>query len=209
MAFTKKPSIAYWLGESLYLNITNQCPNNCYFCIRNFKRGVGGYNLKLEREPTLPEILSELQKVINLKNWREIVFCGFGEPTVRLDCLIQVSRWIKRHYYKIMRIRVDTNGQGYLLNMGRDVAKELKEAGIDKVSVSLNAPDRKTYNEICRPKFENAFESILAFIEQAKKLLEVEVTAVALPEVDIDKVAEFAGKLKVNFRIREYIQCFW
>ncbi|MBC7130040.1 radical SAM protein [Candidatus Bathyarchaeota archaeon] len=209
MLFKKKPSVVYWLGNNLYLNITNQCSNNCYFCIRNFKKGVGSFNLKLYREPSPKEVIVELQSFINLRNWREIVFCGYGEPTARLDCLLEVSKWIKRYYGKIATLRVDTNGQGYLLNEGREVVEELREAGINKVSISLNAPDKETYNEICRPKFENAFESILTFIEKAKQCLDVEVTAVSLPELDIKRIAELANNLGVPLRIREYIPCFW
>jgi TatD family-associated radical SAM protein len=209
MVAEKSPSIVYWFGNNLYLNITNQCSNNCYFCLRNFKDGVGGFNLKLEREPAINEILTELQKVINLKNWREIVFCGFGEPLTRLDCVLEVSRWIRRYYGKIVTLRVDTNGQGYLLNKGHRVVEELKEAGIDKISVSLNAPDKETYMEVCRPLFENAFESVLEFIRKAKKVFDVEATAVALPELNLQKIAELAEKLGVRFRVREYIPCFW
>ncbi len=209
MTTNKRPSIVYWLGNNLYLNITNQCPNKCYFCLRNFKSGVGGFNLKLEKEPTVNEVLAELQEVINRKNWREIVFCGFGEPLARLDCVLEVSSWIKKNYGKIVTLRINTNGQGFLLNKGRDVLNELKNVGIDKLSISLNASDKETYAEICRPSFENAFESILEFIEKAKEIFDVEVTAVTLPEVNLQKIGETAEKMGVKFRIREYIPCFW
>ncbi|MEM2911457.1 MAG: TatD family nuclease-associated radical SAM protein [Candidatus Bathyarchaeia archaeon] len=209
MPAKKRPSIVYWLGNNLYLNITNQCPNNCYFCLKNFKMGVGNFNLKLEKEPTTNEILAELQEVINRKNWGEIVFCGFGEPLIRLDCILEVSRWIRGHYGKIVTLRVDTNGQAFLLNRGRSVIEELKRAGVDKVSVSLNAHNKETYNQVCRPAFRNAFESILEFIKKAKELLDVEVTAVRIPEVDTSKIEEIAKQFDVKFRIREYIQPFW
>lgn len=209
MVHGKKPSIVYWLGENLYLNITNRCPNNCYFCLRNFRNGVGGFNLKLEKEPSVAEIIAELEKVMNLKNWRDVVFCGFGEPLERLDSVLEVSKWIKRHYGKIFTLRVDTNGLAYLLNKGRSVVEELKMAGVDKVSVSLNAHTKEIYNQVCRPIFENAFESVLEFIEKARELLKVEVTAVRIPEVDIQAVEEIAKKLGVKFRVRDYIQPFW
>jgi cyclic pyranopterin phosphate synthase len=209
MAARRHPSIVYWLEDNLYLNITSRCSNNCYFCLRNFRDGVGGFNLKLEKEPTTSEIISELENVLNRRNWREIVFCGFGEPLERLDCVLEVSKWIKRHYGKIVTLRVDTNGQAFLLNKGRNVVEELKMAGVDKVSVSLNAHDKETYNQVCRPAFENAFESVLDFIRKARELLDVEVTAVRIPEVDISKVGEIAEELGVKFRVREYIQPFW
>jgi len=205
----KSPSVVYWLGENLYLNITNKCPNNCYFCLKNFKEGVGGFNLKLTEEPSVNEIVNELRKAANLKNWKEIVFCGFGEPLERLDCVLEVSQWIKKHYGKTIHIRVDTNGQGYLLNPNREVVGEMKKAGIDKVSVSLNAQNKETYNQICKPTFENAFESVLEFILKAKEVFDVEITAVTVPEADISKIKEIADEMGVKFRVRQYIKCVW
>jgi cyclic pyranopterin phosphate synthase len=204
----RKPSVIYWLGNSLYLNLTNRCSNSCYFCFRKFKNGIQEFNLKLEKEPTIEEVIEELRKFINRKNWSEIVFCGFGEPLERLNLILEVTRWVKKHYWKA--VRVDTNGQGYLLNKGRDVVRELKEAGVDKVSVSLNAYDKATYNQVCKPVFENAYENVLEFIKKAKEEgLETEVTAVTIPEVDLAKVKELAERIGVKFSVREYIPFFW
>ncbi|MEM3041234.1 MAG: radical SAM protein, partial [Nitrososphaerota archaeon] len=105
-------------------------------------------------------------------------------------------------------IRIDTNGHGELLNKDRDVVEELKAAGINKISVSLNAQDRETYNRVCRPKFDNAFESVLEFVEKAKGKFRVEITAVAIPEVSIPEISEIAERIGVKLRIREYIPCF-
>jgi len=204
----RNPSVVYWLGNSLYLNVTNRCSNSCYFCLRRFKKGVREFNLKLEKEPTTEEVIGELQKVINRKNWSEVVFCGFGEPLERLDLVLEVTRWIKKHHWKT--VRVDTNGQGYLLNKGREVARELKEAGVDKVSVSLNAHNKETYNQVCKPAFKDAYENVLEFIKKAKEEgLETEATAVTIPEVDLAKVKELAENMGVKFSAREYIPCFW
>jgi len=204
----RNPSVVYWLGNSLYLNVTNRCSNSCYFCFRKFKKGIREFNLKLEKEPTLEEVIEELRKVINRKNWSEIVFCGFGEPLERLDIVLEVTRWVKKHHWKT--VRIDTNGQGYLLNKGRDVVRELKEAGVDKVSVSLNAHDNETYNQICKPVFEDAYENVIEFIKKAKEeSLETEATAVRIPEVDLAKVKELAERIGIKFSVREYIPCFW
>jgi len=204
----RDPSVVYWLGNSLYLNVTNRCSNSCYFCFRKFKTGIREFNLKLEKEPTLEEVIEELRKVINRKNCSDVVFCGFGEPLERLNLVLEVTRWVKKHYWKT--VRVDTNGQGYLLNKGRDVVRELKEAGVDKVSVSLNAHDKETYNQICKPVFEDAYENVLEFIKKAKEEgLETEATAVRIPEVDIVKVKELAERIGIKFAVREYIPCFW
>lgn len=144
-----------------------------------------------------------------MRSWSEVVFCGFGEPTERLDVLLEVAQWVKQHHSRLLKIRVNTNGHGYVLNRGRDVVAELKGAGVDKVSVSLNAGDEETYNEICKPTFADAYEAVIDFVQKAKSALEVEVTAVRLPEVDIAKVQAFVDTLDVKFRVREYIQCFY
>jgi cyclic pyranopterin phosphate synthase len=209
MAHDDKPRTVYWLGNSLYLNITNRCSNNCFFCFRNFKKGVGGFNLKLDGEPEIATVITELEKALPLRRWSEVVFCGFGEPTERLDVLLEVAQWIRKRCGSRLVVRVDTNGHGYALNRGRDVAKELKEAGVSKVSVSLNGHDEKTYGENCRPSFAGAFEAALEFISKAKAEMEVEVSAVRMPEVDVQKIQEIAASMGVPFRIREYIPCFW
>lgn len=108
-----------------------------------------------------------------------------------------------------MAVRIDTNGHGCLLNPKRNVIKELKEAGVDRISVSLNAHDKATYIQVCKPQFENAFENVLKFIEKASREFDTEITTVTIPEVDIQKVRETAGKMGVKFRIRQYIPCFW
>ncbi len=209
MVFMRKSSrLVYWLGDSLYLNITNRCSNDCYFCLRRFKRGVGEFNLKLQKEPSSREVIKELQRVMRKRSWGEVVFCGFGEPLERLDCVLEVARWLRRYWGRV--VRVDTNGHGYLLNRGRDVVGELREAGVDKVSVSLNAHDEATYNEVCRPRFEDAFDAVLEFVKKAKEEgLETEITAVTIPEADISKVREIAERMGVGFRVRDYIPCFW
>ena len=205
----EKPRTVYWLDNNLYLNITNKCSNNCTFCITKFKSGVGGFRLKLAQEPSAAQVIAELKEVIHMRRWAELVFCGFREPTAQLDTLLEVTRWIRRNYGRPIAIRVNTNGHGCLLNRGRDVAKELKAAGVNKVSVSLNASNEKTYNEVCKPTFDNAYSAVLEFITKAKKELEVEITAVAIPEVSPQKIAAVAEELGVKFRLRDYIPCFW
>jgi len=135
------PSTVYWLDNTLYLNITNRCTNDCCFCLRRFRRGIDKFTLKLESEPSSADVISELQKVVHLKPWSEAVFCGFGEPTVQLDTLLEVTKWIRANTR--LPVRLDTNGQVALLFPEREVAAELKVAGVTTVSVSLNA-DSKT-----------------------------------------------------------------
>jgi len=205
----QEPAVVYWLDSGLYLNITNQCSNNCWFCFRNYKQGVGGFNLKLKKEPTAVEVISQLEKTLPLRSWSEVVFCGFGEPTARLDVLLEVASWIRNHHSSLP-IRLDTNGHGYALNRSRDVAQELKAAGVAKTSVSLNGYDDQTYSENCRPKISRGFESTVEFVRKAKaNTLEVEISVVRLPEIDVQRVKAIADELGVPLRIRYYYPCFW
>jgi TatD family-associated radical SAM protein len=209
MAKEEKPKTVYWLENKLYLNITNLCSNSCYFCFKRYRCGVGGFNLKLAKEPTQDQIVSELSEVLHMHIWDELVFCGFGEPTERLDVLLDVAMWIRKHSGRPTLIRLNTNGHGSVLNPGRDVFGLLKMAGVDKVSVSLNAGDPETYVEICKPRFPRAYEAVIDFIARAKSTLQVEITAVRVPEVDLAKVKAVADGLGVRFKVREYIPCFY
>ncbi len=197
------------MNNTLYLNITNQCSNNCWFCFRNYKSEIGGFNLKLKEEPTMAQVVSELEAVLLSRRWSEVVFCGFGEPTSKLDLLLETTRWIRAHA-RTVPIRLDTNGHGYALNHGRDVAGELKAAGISKTSVSLNGHNEETYSENCRPSVRDGFEAVLEFVRKAKASgLDVEVSAIRMNEVDVQKVKEIANALNAKFRVRDYIPCFW
>jgi TatD family-associated radical SAM protein len=169
---------------------------------------VGGFNLKLESAPSTDQIIRELQKHVHRRMWEEVVFCGFGEPLSRLDTVLEVTKWIRRH--TVLSVRVDTNGHGYLLNPGRNVVEELRKAGVNRLSVSLNAHDNHTYQAVCKPRFENAFQSVLDFIRKAKEAgIEVEVTAVQIPEIDARKMRKMVNMLGVKFRLRRYIPCVW
>jgi TatD family-associated radical SAM protein len=209
MAKDEKTKAVYWLENKLYLNITNRCSNGCFFCLKNFKRGVDGFNLKFAEEPSLSQIIVELEGVLGMRNWVEVVFCGFGEPTERLDILLALAQWVRQHYGRPIKVRVNTNGHGYLLNPCRNVVAELLAAGVDKVSVSLNAGDKETYNQICKPTFDGAYEAVIEFIRNAKPVLQVEATAIRMPEVDVSDAKALANGLGVEFRVREYIPCFF
>ena len=208
MKLLERNRAVYWLNDILYLNITNKCSNNCYFCFRKLKHGIREFNLKLKRDPTEKEVINQLQEVIKKRKWKEIVFCGFGEPLERLDVVLKISKWIKK--YHPIPIRINTNGQGYLINKNRKVIQELIKSGVNKIKVSLNAHNKITYNQICNPKFDETFESIIKFIKKANEMgLKTEVTAVTIPEIEITKVNEFANKMGVKFSPREYIRFFW
>ncbi len=195
----RKAVIAYPIRDSLYLNITNRCTNNCYFCVREFADGVSGYNLKLESEPSAEEIINA---VGDPSRYREVVFCGFGEPTVRIDTVIEVSKALKA---KGAFIRLNTNGHGNSIHK-RNILPELNGL-IDSIAISLNAHDDESYLKISRPlnNDPSMFNSVLEFAREAKKHIPfVEITCVATPEVDIDLCRELAEGTGAEFRIRSY-----
>ncbi len=196
-----KETILYEAHGNLYLNITNRCTAECVFCIKRYSDGVYGYNLRLSREPALSEIIKELLKV-DLSKYSEVVFTGLGEPLIRLDDVLEITRWLAA---RGMPVRLDTIGHAALLCPGRKVAQELAGAGVKIVSISLNAQDEKTYNQLCTPKYRNSYAKMLEFAGDVSKAgMELRFTVVNLPAVDIDRCREIAKEYCADFRIRGY-----
>jgi len=188
--------LAYPLGESIYLNVTNRCTNDCLFCIRRTKEGLGSYELWLKKEPDLDELLKAAG---DIRSFREVVFCGYGEPLVRAGLVVEAARALKKQGAKI---RINTNGQADLIH-GRNISSEL--AGlVDVVSISLNTADSSQYVEICQPQYdEEAYRALLDFaLESKKHIPRVILTAVTWPGVDMVRCREVALKLGVEFRMR-------
>ncbi|HEY9207333.1 MAG TPA: TatD family nuclease-associated radical SAM protein [Candidatus Methanoperedens sp.] len=197
----RKDNIIYAAHGNLYLNITNRCTAECVFCIKRYSDGVYGYNLRLSREPTLSEILKELSQS-KLSQYEEVVFTGLGEPLVRLDDVIEITKWLKSRGIKV---RLDTIGHARLLYPDRNVGKELARAGMNVVSISLNAQDEDTYNRLCNPKFKNAYEKMLEFAREVSKSgMELRFTVVNLPVVEIEKCREIARGYCADFKVRGY-----
>jgi TatD family-associated radical SAM protein len=192
-------TIYYEAHKNLYLNLTNRCSADCLFCIRNFADGVYGYDLRLSREPSIEEIIKALEE-LNLSKYREIVFTGLGEPTLRFDVVLAITRWLKNQN---LRVRLDTNGHAALINPGKDVVAELKNAGIDAISVSLNAESEEKYNKLCRPIHKNTYRAIREFVKGAKEAgISTRVTVVNVPEIDIEKCKKVAEELDSEFHVR-------
>ena len=194
----ERAKIAYVIRNSIYLNITNRCSNRCTFCIRQSSEYVKGHRLWLEREPSVEEILRAAGDVTP---YDEVVFCGYGEPTERLDVVQAVARWAKS---KGKKVRLITNGEGDLIN-GRPIAGEL--AGlVDKLSVSVNSTDPSQYQTLCQSRFgAEAHPAILKFLASCKGVVpEIEITAVGAPGVDMNAVEALAKKMGVSFRARQY-----
>ena len=198
-------TVAYQLASGLYINITNRCSNNCTFCLRNFTDTAGDApSLRLPREPSLEEIWAGIS-ARDLSGYSELVFCGFGEPTERLDLLLAVAARV-REAAPSLPIRVNTNGMGNLI-AGEDITPRLKGL-IDTVSVSLNAARAADYKAVCRPAYAGAFEGLLAFTCQAaRQVPRVVMTVVAgtLPEQDIAICRELAASCGAALRVRTAI----
>ena len=194
----RKGAVAYTIRNSRYLNITNRCSNRCSFCARQHTSFVKGHHLKLEHEPDVTEIITALG---DPTKYEEVVFCGYGEPTMRLDVVKAVARHVKARGVKV---RLVTNGHGNLINR-RSIVPELVGL-IDHSCVSLNTADPKQYKEMCRPEDSDAaFPAVLAFIKECKAALpEVSVTAVDAPGVDMAAVKRLAEQLGVVLRPRKY-----
>jgi TatD DNase family protein len=198
------PVIAYPLGDALYLNLTSGCTLACTFCpkIRDRDFTLGGYDLRLARDPEAAEVWAAAQAA-GLQGRSEVVFTGFGEPTRRLEVLLEVTRRLKAA--GVSRVRVDTDGLASLRE-GRDVVPELAAAGLDAVSVSLNAPDAATYARICPSRHgEAAWGAVVDFIRAAVgRIPDVAASCVALPGLEEEACRRVAEGLGARFRWRPY-----
>lgn len=193
-----KGKIAYVIRNSLYLNITSRCPNRCVFCSRETAPYVKGHYLGLEKEPTIEELIKAIG---DPSGYDEVVFCGFGEPTERLDVLKSVAKYLK---VKGAIVRLDTNGLSDLIN-GRPICGELKGL-IDTICISLNTNYEEEYQKLCKSSFDGkAYTSLLSFIKDAKKFIpDVMVSIVGMPGIDVEGCRKIAEELGVRFRVREY-----
>ena len=200
----KDMTVTYEVDGALYINVTNRCTNNCEFCIR--KNGDGAYgsaSLWLKREPTESEILDSVF-ARDLGQYREIVFCGYGEPSIRLDVCRSVALKIKEKH--AIPVRMNTNGHSSLYH-GEDTAPLYKDA-FDCVSISLNTPDAKRYNEICHPVKDGAFSAMLDFARDVKKYVPTVLLSVVrdfLTEDELRECHAIADSLGVTLKVRDYI----
>ena len=194
-------TILYDYKESLYINMTNKCPCACVFCIRQETDHVGNSDsLWLDHEPSVEEVKDEF-KNFDLGKYDEVVFCGYGEPLVRIDEVVEVANYIKS--ISNIKIRINTNGLSDLIH-NKKTAQLLKD-NIDAVSISLNAPNKIKYNEVTRPKFgEKSFEALLDFATDCKKYVK-EVNFSVVDEISKEEIAEskaLADKMDIPLRVR-------
>ena len=197
--------IIYDFNGGLYLNITNECPCDCVFCVRNRKDVMGtGTQMWHEKSPDFEDIKAAIDSA-DLSKYDSAVFCGYGEPTCEFENLIRTAKYLKEKFG--FKIRVNTNGLGSLIN-GRDITKELCE-NIDSVSVSLNAPEKEKYLKITRSEFGiGSFDAVIEFTKKCvKNGIGVRMTAVdILTKEEIEKCADIAHSVGARFDARAFIK---
>lgn len=196
--------LVYELEGKLYINLTNKCTNDCIFCLRKDKDDVCGQQLWLDDEnSTAADVVKQLNK---FKISEEIIFCGYGEPMLKLEVLKEVAKYIKENYPNV-KIRVNTNGHAnYVYN--RNVVPELKGL-VDEFSVSLNGKDSAEYDELSQPNFKGAYEEVKKFIKACSDA-DISVVASVVEgykgrHIDIEKCEQIASALGAKLRVREWI----
>ena len=195
-------TITYSYGANLYVNTTNRCDMHCDFCLRQIGDGVGeADSLWLEREPTREEIWADICKR-DLSQFRELVFCGYGEPTYRLHDIL----WVCDHVREAssIAIRMDTNGHGDLI-CGEDTAP-LFEGRFDTVSISLNARDKQTYDKRCAPDYENGYEAMLSFAREVQRYVPRVILSVVdcIPTDEIEDCRKVCAEIGAEYRVRVF-----
>ena len=202
----KSMCITYIVEDKLYVNVTNKCSNRCEFCIRNNGDGAyGSDSLWLEREPAVKEILDSIFSR-DMTAFPELVFCGYGEPSYRLDDIVFVAKEVKARYPHI-KVRINTNGHSDLI-LGRRTAPDY-EGAFDIVSISLNTPSAERYQQICHSVYgEASFDALLSFAADVKSFVPVvQLSAVkeTLTAEEIEQCRMICNRLGVTLRLRDYI----
>lgn len=191
--------------KTVYVNLTNACTNSCVFCLREQKNDVCGANMWHDDKYTLEDIIEQFQTF--QPSPEEVVFCGYGEPFLKKDMMKSFALYLRKNYPNI-KIRVNTNGHANAIYK-TNVAEEFKGL-IDYASISLNASNSDEYNEICKPKIENAYEEVQKFIKECVNSgIEVSTSIVTgfddEHNIDIEKCQEISKSLGAKFRNREFI----
>ena len=206
----KSATIIYPEYNGLYINLTNRCPCNCTFCIRQKKNSAfeNVSSLWLEKEPSVQDVIkaiTEESKIERFKNYKEFVFCGYGEPTCALNVLLKTADYLKNNYS--LPIRINTNGLGNLIN-GKNILPLFK-GKIDVISISLNSSNPEIYNKTVRSIYgENAFPAMLDFASQAVKIIPKVILSTVdstITHEDEEECRKICQKIGAIYRIRKFI----
>ena len=189
----------YKLGNSLYINVTNRCNSKCVFCKRKGNPVLQGYNLKMNKNEE-PDAVAYIKEIGDPKKYKEIVFCGYGEPTIRWDVVKAVAKYVKKNGG---RTRLNTNGHGNYINK-KDITPEFKNV-IDVVSISLNSVEPRQYSQITGLE-TRMFNEMIKFASEVRPMVEkVVMSIVSLKDVEIEKARKLVEeKIGAEFRVRDY-----
>lgn len=190
--------------RNIYVNLTNRCNCACTFCLRNMKEMAEEHSLWLKQEPTVAEVEQELE-ALPWEKIGEVVFCGFGEPTLRLEALVELLHFVKEKYPE-HATRLNTNGLGELEH-GHEIASAFRGI-LDTVSISLNAASAEKYFELTRAKYGlEAYEGMLDFAVHCKEYVpQVVLTIVdhVTSAEDIEKCRKICESRGLSLRVRPY-----
>ena len=200
----RKDTYAYVLDGNLYINLTNKCSNGCDFCVRNERTSYYGHYLWLKHgEPTVDKVIAAVKQLGDLSQFKEVVFCGFGEPTYKVAEMVELCDYF---HEKGLKTRLNTNGQGNLINK-RDIVPEIK-GKIDFMNVSLNASCAEKYQKICRSQFkEMGFDALVEFAKICRRNgVKCRFSIVdCIGEEEVEACKKLAESVKVPLYIRKYI----
>lgn len=191
------------IKKNVYVNLTNKCPCACTFCLRKTKEMTESNNLWLKREPTVEEVIAEFES-IDLPAFDEVIFCGFGEPSERIDDIIEIAKYIKKICPE-MPTRINTNGLSDLVN--KKPTAPLLKGLIDTVSISLNAPNAEEFLEITQNIFGiESYEAMKKFALECKKYVPNVVFTVVdcIGEEEIKKSQAVCDELGIKLRVRPF-----
>lgn len=195
-------TIIYVVGNSLYINLTNRCTNRCEFCVRYYDKPVYG-NLWLKDEPTAEYVIDSLEKEWDLSKYKEVVFCGFGEPTYRIEDICTICKYL---HGKGKLTRINTNGHGSKI-AGRDISAECV-SNLDKINISLNATDKEKYDAICHCQYgEDGFDIMLDFAKSCVAAGCNTVLSVvdSIGAEEIEKAKNIAESIGARLKVRELL----
>ena len=200
--------LLYFLDDKPYINMTNACTNACVFCLRNQKDDVQGAKLWLDKDnitaKAVIEQIEENKEKVSKND--EIVFCGYGEPLIKINEVLEVSKYLKENFPNI-KIRINTNGHANAIHK-RNVAPELA-LYVDSISVSLNTENEENYNKLSNPKIDNAYEEVKRFIracvEEKIKTTATVVSNIPNYPLDVERCEVVAKSLGAKFRARDFI----
>jgi cyclic pyranopterin phosphate synthase len=166
--------------SDLRISITDRCNYRCVYC-RTGNDGAQYADLKLEEYQRMVRVLVSL-------GIEKVRITG-GEPLLRSGVaeFVRALSGFRTPAGKKLDLAITTNG--HLL---QEMAQPLKDAGLSRVTVSMDAVDAEKFARITRVR--NGFERVLAGIRAARQagLNPVKVNCVLLRGFNEDQIVEFA-----------------